>query len=276
MAASAHTQAINDRQHRFTGLTALITGGGTGMGRAAALRLAREGAQVVVAGRRASELAAVVASIEAAGGRALAVPTDVTHEAQVQRLLQRTLDCFGSLDVAWNNAGVLGGFAPLHQTELADFDAVVATNLRGVAVCLKHELAAMHAAGRGGAIVNTSSWTAHGAMPGIAAYAASKGALDALMRTVALEAAPHGIRINNVSPGVIATPMSRSALGTDEAMQPLAWHTPLQRIGEPDDVADAVTWLLSDDARFVTGQSLLVDGGFTIGGPRPWLRAVQP
>jgi NAD(P)-dependent dehydrogenase (short-subunit alcohol dehydrogenase family) len=273
--ASPQTQAIVDRPHRFNGRTALITGGGTGMGRAAALRLAREGAHVVVAGRRASELTAVVASIEAAGGEALAVPTDVTDEAQVQRLLQRTLERFGAIDLAWNNAGVLGGFAPLHETELADFDAVLATNLRGVTACLKHELAAMLASGRGGAIVNTSSWTAHGAMPGIAAYAASKGALDALMRTVALEAGPRGIRINNVSPGVIATPMSRAALGSDEAMRPLAQHTPLQRIGEPDDVADAVLWLLSDDARFVTGQSVLVDGGFTLGGPRPWLRTVQ-
>jgi NAD(P)-dependent dehydrogenase (short-subunit alcohol dehydrogenase family) len=263
---------IANRQ-RFAGRTALITGGGTGMGRAAALRLAREGARVVIAGRRASELEAVAALIATDGGQALAVPTDVSDEAQVKRLRQQTLDEFRAIDLAWNNAGVLGGFAPLHETGLDDFDAVLAVNLRGVVACLKHELVAMHAAGRGGAIVNTSSWTAHGAMPGIAAYAASKAALDALARTVALEGGPHGIRVNNVSPGVIATPMSQAALGSAEAMRPFALHTPLQRIGDPDDVADAVLWLLSDDARFVTGQSLLVDGGLTLGGPRPWLHA---
>lgn len=112
-------------------------------------------------------------------------------------------------------------------------------------------------------------------MPGAAAYAASKAALDAVARTVALEVGASGIRINNVGLGVIATPMSQQALGDEKAMRPFKLHTPLQRIGQPDDVADAVVWLLSDDARFVTGQSLLVDGGFTLGGPRPWVNAAH-
>jgi NAD(P)-dependent dehydrogenase (short-subunit alcohol dehydrogenase family) len=264
----------SERAPRFAGRTALITGGGTGMGRAAAFRFAQEGANVVVAGRRAAELAAVAHEIATAGGRALAVPTDVTDTAQVQHLVERTVDTFGGLHMAWNNAGMLGGFTPLHETAFEAFDAVVSTNLRGVAACMKYELKAMLAAGVGGAIVNTSSWTAHGAVPGTAGYAASKAALDALMRTVSLEVGASNIRVNNVSPGIIATPMSEAALGDERAMRPFLLHTPLQRIGQPEDVADVVAWLLSDDARYVTGQSILVDGGFTLGGLRPWLNHV--
>ncbi|WP_281368272.1 SDR family NAD(P)-dependent oxidoreductase [Neobacillus endophyticus] len=120
-----------------------------------------------------------------------------------------------------------------------------------------------------GSIVNTSSWTAHGAMPGTSGYAASKGALDAMMRTVALEVGPSNIRVNNVSPGMIATPMSQEVLSDETTARPFVRQTPLQRVGQSEDVADVVVWLLSDDARFVTGQSILVDGGYTIGGLRP-------
>jgi len=256
--------------HRFSGRTVLITGGGTGMGKAAALRFGREGANVVIAGRRPAEIAQVAADITASGGIALAVPTDVSNPAQVAALVQTAVDTFGALHLAWNNAGVLGTFAPLQEQDMDTFDAVVATNLRGVFACLKYEIAAMLDAGTGGAIVNTSSWTAHGAMPGLAAYAGTKAALDAMTRTVALEVGPHQIRINNVSPGIIATPMASGVLASAKAALPFEQQTPLQRIGQPEDVADAVLWLLSDDARFVTGQSLLVDGGFTLGGVRPW------
>lgn len=256
--------------NRFSGRTVLITGGGTGMGKAAALRFGREGANVVIAGRRAQELEQVAAAIKACGGVALAVPADVSDPAQVAALVQTTVATFGALHMAWNNAGVLGSFAPLQEQSMDDFDTVMATNLRGVFACLKYEIAAMLAAGSGGAIVNTSSWTAHGAMPGLSAYAGTKAALDAMTRTVALEVGPQQIRINNVSPGIIATPMASGVLASATAALPFERQTPLQRIGQPEDVADAVVWLLSDDARFVTGQSLLVDGGFTLGGVRPW------
>lgn len=255
---------------RFADRTVLITGGGTGMGRAAALRFGREGANVVVAGRRRAELDAVVREIAAGGGTALAVPTDVADAAQVEALIAATLEAFGALHMAWNNAGMLGSFQPLRDMSLADFDAVVATNFRGVFACLKHEIAAMQRLGIAGAIVNTSSWTAHGAMCGLAAYAATKGALDALMRTVAAEVGPTQIRVNNVSPGIIATPMAAGVLASEKLARPFVEQTPLRRIGRSEEVADAVVWLLSDEARFVTGQSLLVDGGFTLGGLRPW------
>lgn len=244
---------------------AIVTGGGTGMGRAAALRLALEGANVVVAGRRRSELDSVVAEIRANHGRALAVPTDVGDERQIEALVRATLDEFGALHMAWNNAGVLGAFTPAHQTDLEELDRLLRINFRGVFACIKHEIAAMLELGVAGAIVNTSSWTAQRAVGGTAVYAASKAALDALARTAALEVGPSGIRINNVSPGIIATPMSRAALGSDDAMAPFQRQTPLRRIGQPDDVGDVVLWLLSDDARFVTGESILVDGGFTLG-----------
>lgn len=254
----------------FTGRTVLITGGGSGMGRAAALRLGRDGANVVVAGRRATELDGVAETIRAKGGVALAIPTDVSDEQQVQALVARTVEAFGALHMAWNNAGTLGAFVPFQDMSLAEFDVVTATNLRGVFACMKYEVQAMLKAGAGGAIVNTSSWTAHGAMPGLAGYAAGKAALDALMRTAAVELGAHGIRINNVSPGIIATPMASGVLASATAALPFEKQTPLQRIGQPEDVGDVVAWLLSDDARFVTGQSLLVDGGFTLGGLRPW------
>ncbi|WP_241158315.1 SDR family NAD(P)-dependent oxidoreductase [Cohnella candidum] len=254
---------------RFEGRTAIVTGGGTGMGRAAALRLGREGANVVIAGRRMKELQEVSDEIVSLGGRALAVPTDVADPRQVAALINRTLDVFGSLDMAWNNAGVLGTFSPIHELSFDDFDTLMSINLRGVFACLKYEIAAMLERGIRGSIVNTSSWTAHGAMPGTSGYAASKGALDAMMRTVALEVGPSNIRVNNVSPGMIATPMSQEVLSDETTAHPFVKHTPLQRVGQSEDVADAVLWLLSDDARFITGQSILVDGGYTIGGLRP-------
>lgn len=258
---TSSTRRLQDR-------VALVTGGGTGIGRAAALAYAREGATVVLAGRRAAEIEAVAAEIAASGGDALAVPTDISKEDDIRRLIDAAIDRYGRLDATFNNAGILGNFAPIAEQTSADFDAVIATNLRGVWLSIKYEIEAFLAQGTGGSIVNTSSWLAKGALAGSSSYSASKGALDALVRAVAIEYGPKGIRINNINPGIIDTPMARSGWSDDSAFVPFIEHTPAKRAGQPDDAGDVAVWLSTDEARFVTGQSILVDGGYTIGGLR--------
>jgi len=258
---------LEGQRLRLKDKVALVTGGGTGIGKAAALRFAAEGARVVLVGRREGEIAAVANAIEAAGGNALAIPADVSRAPDVQAILEGTMKRFGRLDCAFNNAGVDADWAPVHETDEAEFDRVVGINLKGAWLCIKYELEAILRADGGGAIVNTSSWLAAGALPTTAVYAASKGGLDAMIRAIALEVGPRGIRINNVRPGIIDTPMFRR-WSDDEAAKPFAAHTPLKRLGLPEDIGDVVVWLCTDEARFVTGQSILVDGGFAIAGIR--------
>lgn len=256
----------------FKGQVALVTGAGSGIGAAAALAYARAGAEgIVLAGRRRSELEKVADSVAELGVTALVAPTDVAQEAQVVALIDAGIQRFGRIDAAFNNAGIEGVFAPIQQCSAADFDATMAVNLRGVWLCMKYEMAAM-AAARRGAIVNTSSWLAHGAFPGSSIYSASKAALDGMIRALAQEGAEVGIRVNNVNPGIIDTPMLRR-FGPLEVMTPFIQHTPMRRLGSAEEIADAVVWLSSDAAGFVTGQNLLVDGGYTIPGHRAWLSA---
>ncbi|EME5141365.1 SDR family NAD(P)-dependent oxidoreductase [Pseudomonas aeruginosa] len=254
---------------RLDGKVALVTGGGTGIGRSAALAYAREGARVVLAGRRKAEIEAVVHEIAAAGGQALAVSADVAQEEEVRRLIGAVIGHYGQLNIAFNNAGVLGNVAPIAELSSTDFDKVMTINLRGIWLSIKYEIEAMVAQGSGGAIVNTSSWLAHGALAGTSVYSASKGALDALIRAVAIEYGPQGIRINNINPGIIDTPMARGSLNDDDsAFVPFIEHTPAKRVGQPDDAGDVAVWLSTDESRFVTGQNILVDGGYTIAGLR--------
>jgi NAD(P)-dependent dehydrogenase (short-subunit alcohol dehydrogenase family) len=260
--------ATSEKTSKLDGRVALVTGGGTGIGQAAAFAYSRAGAKVVIAGRRTAELEATVAQIEAEGGQALAVATDVSVASEVQALIRRTVDAFGRLDIAFNNAGTTGRFAPISEQSPEDFDLVIGANLKGVWLGIKYQLEAFRAQGSGGVIVNTSSWLAVGAVAGSSTYSASKGALDAMIRAIAIEAGPDGIRINNINPGLIDTDMARDGLDGGRAYAPFVARTPLGRAGNPSDVGDVAVWLSGDEARFITGQSILVDGGFTIGGLR--------
>ncbi|ADJ43756.1 glucose 1-dehydrogenase [Amycolatopsis mediterranei] len=246
---------------RFAGKVVLVTGGGSGIGRATARAFADEGATVVVAGRDERRLASAVAEI---GGGASAVTVDVTDSADVARMVATVVARHGRLDVAFNNAGILGSPAAAADLGEDDFGAVMGTNVTGTWLCLKHEVAHMRAHG-GGAIVNmASNIGAHGRLPNMAAYAASKAAVSVLTRTAARDHIADGIRINAVSPGATDTDMSRRPGETDAGRaERLKNAIPLGRVGATAEVAAAVLWLASDEAAFTVGHDLVVDGGAT-------------
>ncbi len=248
----------------FAHKVALVTGATSGIGRAAALAFAREGARVVVSGRREKEGHETAALIRKAGGEATLVQTDVTREADVAALVGTTLSTYGRLDVAFNNAGVEDTPASIHEQTVENYHHIMNANVLGVFLSLKHEIAAMLKNG-GGAIVNNASVAGLIGFPGAAIYVASKHAVLGLTKSAALEYATQGIRVNAVSPGGIETPMFdrfTGRLGTDAHRQIAAMH-PMGRTGRPGEIAEAVLWLCSDEASFITGQSLAVDGGWT-------------
>ncbi|MBY4591643.1 MULTISPECIES: SDR family NAD(P)-dependent oxidoreductase [Rhizobium] len=249
---------------RFIGKTVLITGAGTGMGRAAALRLVAEGAELVLVGRRPEPINRLLGEIEASGGAAIAIAGDIADNEAVAAIVEKTIARFGRLDAVFANAGVLGEFKPLAVTDGDDFDALIDTNLKGTFFTIKQCLPFLE----GGSILINASWTAAGVMPGAGAYASTKGALLAMMRTLAAEQGPRNVRINAINPGIILTPMADDVIDPAFAAR-LAAHTPLRRNGTSEDIAGTVAWLLSHDAAFVTGQEITVDGGYTLGGLRP-------
>ncbi|MFD9792159.1 SDR family NAD(P)-dependent oxidoreductase [Streptomyces sp. NPDC059070] len=250
---------------RFTGRTALVTGAGTGIGRAVALALAAEGASVAVAGRTAAPLDETVALIEAAGGTAAAFPADVSRAESVRELVAATVARFGSLDVAVNNAGVLRGRvgAPVAELAAEDWQAMVDINLTGVLLALQAEIAQMRTQPRGGAIVNISSnLGAHMRIPGGAGYLATKAAVSALTRAAALDHIQDGVRINAVSPGASATTMSlRAGESEAERAERMKEGSPLGRVSTTAEIAAAVLYLASDDAASAVGTDLVIDGG---------------
>jgi NAD(P)-dependent dehydrogenase (short-subunit alcohol dehydrogenase family) len=261
---SSFSQDRQSARLPLSGKVAIVTGAGSGIGRAAALAYAHKGACVVLAGRREAELQATADKITGKGGKAAVIPTDITDETAIEKLVAGAVERFGRVHIAFNNAGITS-YNPIENASLEEFDRVMATNLRGVWLLLKNEIAVMRAAGNGGAIVNTSSIAATGGMAGLSAYAPSKAAVDALTRVLALETGPDGIRINCVSPGVIKTRLTELP---EASLPAFAASAALKCVGEPADIADVAVWLSTDEARFITGQSILVDGGFNIPGVR--------
>lgn len=248
----------------FAGQVALVTGASSGMGLATARAFAKAGAAVTLADISEAALQKAVGEIRASGGKAIGVVCDVADESQVAAMVERTVAEFGRLDAAYNNAGIQVPASEVADQPAEAFDRVNAINLRGVWACMKHELLQMRKQGSG-AIVNCSSIGGLTGRARLAAYHGSKHGVIGLTRSVALEYAARGIRVNAVCPGTIDTPMVSDMLDSGMlAMDDLLRDLPMRRLGRAEEIADAVLWLCSPGSTFVTGQSLAVDGGFTV------------
>lgn len=246
---------------RMSGKVCLVTGGGSGIGRATALRMASEGAEaILVAGRREAEIEATAASCRELGANAIAIQADITKEDDVARLVGTAIARCGRLDVAFNNAGFQERRAPLEEQGTEIYDNVFDTNVRALFFCLRHQLPAMLAQGRGSIVVNASVSGVRNPNPGFSLYSASKAAAISLTRSAAMENAPRGIRINAIAPGRVVTDMMLRAGVGDVAT--VSAGLPLRRMGSPEEVAEAVVWLASDAASYVVGHVLAADGGF--------------
>lgn len=241
----------------------LITGGTTGIGKATALAAARAGASVVITGPRAEEGERVANEVRAAGGTCMFICGDVANEHHVEDAVKRAAAVNGRLDFAFNNAGVEISNTPLTEATSDQYRRIMDVNVLGTMLCLKHEMRVMLRQGSG-AIVNNASIAGTIGMAGAGVYIASKHAVIGLTKTAALEGAPRNVRVNAVSPGGIATDMLTRFAGSDAAYKALAAMHPLGRIGTPDEIARPVLFLLSDEASFITGHDLKVDGGFTV------------
>jgi NAD(P)-dependent dehydrogenase (short-subunit alcohol dehydrogenase family) len=252
-----------DIMKEFEGKVGLVTGGGSGIGRATALAFAREGAQVVIGNRNVRRGEETVSMIRDAGGTASFQRTDVLVAAEIEALVDHAVKTYGRLDLAFNNAGIEGDVAPLVEQTEANYDAIMDVNVKGVWLSMKYEIPRMLERGAG-AIVNCSSVAGVVGFPNVAIYIASKHAVIGLTKTAALEYSAQGIRINAVNPAVIDTEMvDRFVVGLNMKKDDLSTLHPIGRIGRAEEVAEAVLWLCSGKASFVTGHSLLVDGGFT-------------
>jgi len=240
------------------GKVGIVTGGGSGIGKATALAMARAGAALVIANRDAAQGEEVAALIRQAGGRAVFQKTDVSKHADVKTLVERAVSEFGRLDLAFNNAGMAGEKMPIHEEDIDNATTMFDVNIKGVFYCMKYEIEQMLRTG-GGAVVNMSSCFGLNGYPGYSLYAATKHAVTGMTKAAALDYATQNIRVNAVGPGPVDTPLHRRATHGDP--QSAAAFVPMGRLGTPDEVANAVVWLLSDEASYVTGHTLPIDGG---------------
>ncbi|MBI4470292.1 MAG: glucose 1-dehydrogenase [Acidobacteria bacterium] len=246
---------------------ALITGASSGIGRATAETFAAKGARVVLAARRQDELASLVTEIEARGGKATAIKTDVSIAKDVERMVAHAVETFGRLDYAVNNAGIEGQLTGITELSEDDWDRVLDINLKGTFLCMKFEARAMLDCGHGGAIVNIGSINSFLGFPIGSAYVTSKHGLIGLTTSASAELAPKGIRVNLVCPGVIDTPMhhrARGILGDELYDKGLLPSIHLRRAGRPEEIARSIVFLCSDEASYITGTTLTPDGGFTL------------
>lgn len=258
---ASNTMQPSNKGERFTYKVVLVTGGGSGIGRAAALAFAAEGGKVVVADRNGETAEATVAAIRQAGGEASAITVDVSRFEACQAMVQHAVDTYGGLHIAFNNAGVpsaIGG--QFEDVELDEWHRLIDTNLNGIFYAMKAEVPALRASG-GTAIVNTASVASHIAQAGMPAYVASKHAVAGLTKAAALDLIPHGIRVNAICPGLTRTGMLASALATPEAEAQMGALTPIGRVGEAEEAAAAALFLASDEASYLVGSLLVVDGG---------------
>jgi len=250
------------------GKVGLVTGGTSGIGRDTAVHFAKAGAKVVVAGRREPQGKETIELIRAARGEGLFVQADVSKASEVDALIQKTVERFGRLDVAFNNAGIEGVWVSIIRQSEDDWDQTIDINLKGVWLSLKYEIRQMLKQGGGGAIVNMASIQGLVGSAGAAAYTASKHGVIGLTKAAALETARNRIRINAVCPGAIETSMADRLFGAPELHKFVLGCHPLGRFGKPVEIAEAVVWMCSDRASFMTGHTLVLDGGF-LAGPNP-------
>lgn len=253
-----------DISYNYKGKVALVTGAATGIGLAAATAFANAGASLVLAGNNLDAIQKVAQELEKKGAPVLAIACDVAIEEQVQNMIDKTIQVFGRLDFAYNNAGVMSRNTETSDLTTDEWERVMNVNLSGIRHCMKYQLLQMKKQGNG-VIVNCSSMGGLKGAKGLSAYSASKFGVLGLTRSAALEYAGQGIRINAVCPGFVHTPMEKTVSGgSDEVLKAMATMVPANRFCEPEEIADAVLWLCSSGATMVIGQALAIDGGITV------------
>ncbi len=246
---------------------ALVTGASSGIGKATAIAFSRKGINVVLAARRQEEITALANDLQALGGKATTIKTDISNENDVERMVDHAIKTYGRLDFAVNNAGIEGHFTRIVDLDEDDWDQVLSTNLKGTFLCLKHEARAMLNLGRGGSLVNVGSFNSFLGFATGSAYVASKHGLVGLTSSVSAELAPQGIRVNLVCPGIVNTPMhqrARDLLGDELYNNALSQSVHLRRAGQPEEIAQTILFLCSNEASYITGSTITPDGGFTL------------